>query len=145
VNGRPALSAVYGQRAAGLAAAALLAGVFGVALSDTRAGTDVGGTLPKPAVGSWGGWSTAHAGVAAVPPAGGRASVCGWLLRSLGVLHPTLPCGAQLFLEYGGVQALTRVVGRGPVPQGRQFDLTPALAKRLHVRGVREIRWAYAR
>lgn len=141
----PALGLVYGQRAAGLAAAALLAGLFAVALSDLRAGA--GGAALKPAVGPWGGWSTAQAGVAAQSRAVEDGAACGWRVtsRTLGALHPVLPCGAKLFIDYGGTRALTRVVGRGPVPQGRAFDLTPALAKRLHLRGVREIRWAYAR
>jgi hypothetical protein len=61
------------------------------------------------------------------------------------VLHPALPCGARIFVEYGSRQALTRVVARSPVGQGRQLDLTPRLAKRMRLDGVREVRWAFSR
>jgi hypothetical protein len=140
------VSPVFAQRAAALAAAALLTGVFGVALSEAGRGT-TDARLPEPAVGVWGGWSTALAGVAPSAPRGGRPSGCGWLVtpRTLGVLHPALPCGARIFVEYGGRQALTQVVARSPVGQGRQLDLTPGLAKRLHLVGVRELRWAFSR
>jgi len=140
------MSPVLGQRLAALAAAALLAGVFGVALS--QAGHDSSAfPAPEPAVGPWGGWSTALAGAAATAPAGGKASDCGWIVnrRTLGVVHPVLPCGARIFVEYGGARALTRVVARSPVPRDRELDLTPALARRLGLDGVREVRWAYAR
>ncbi len=140
------MSAVFAQRAAAIAAAALLTGVFGVALSQAgRESTDT--QLPEPAVGVWGGWSAALAGVAPSSPRGGRPSGCGWLVmpRTQGVLHPALPCGARIFVEYGGRQALTRVVARSPVGQGRQLDLTPTLAKRMRLDGVREVRWAFSR
>ena len=55
-----------------------------------------------------------------------------------------LPCGAKLFVSYGNTRALTRVVDRGPVPDGRAFDLTSALAQRLGVEGVRDVRWTFA-
>ena len=140
------MSAVFGQRVAALAAVALLTGVAGVALS--QAGRDASGrAVAVPAVGAWGGWSTALAGVAASASPGGRPSDCGWIVnrRTLGVVHPVLPCGARIFVEYGGTRALTRVVARSPVARDRELDLTPALAKRLGLDGVREIRWAYAR
>ena len=140
------MSAALGQRIAALAAAALLAGVFGVALS--QAGRDAPGpVVAEPAVGEWGGWSTALSGVAASAPRGGRPSDCAWIVsrRTLGVVHPVLPCGARIFVEYGGTRALTRVVARSPVARDRELDLTPALARRLGLHGVREIRWAYAR
>jgi hypothetical protein len=132
------------QRAAALAAAALLAGTFAVALGATR--SDEGDrALPEPAVGPGGVWPTAPAGVATVGR--GRPSGCGWAVRSgtLGVVHPVLRCGVKIFVEHGGRRALTRVVAHAPVAEGRQLDLTPALAKRLGIEGVREIAWAYAR
>jgi hypothetical protein len=140
------VSAVLAQRLASLAAAALLAGVSGVALS--QAASDAPRkSVGEPAVGSWGGWMTAIAGVAARVPQGGARSDCGWYLnrRTLGVVHPVLPCGARMFVEVGGRRALTRVVARSPVPAERELDLTRALAVRLDLEGVREIRWAYAR
>jgi hypothetical protein len=136
----------FAQRLLALAAAALLAGVFGVALS--QAGRDsTESALPEPAVGPWGGWATALAGVAPQAPREGRKSGCDWVVlpRTQGVVHPTLPCGARLYVEYGGRQALTQVVARFPVGQGRRLDLTPRLARRLGLEGVREVRWAFTR
>jgi hypothetical protein len=140
------VTAVLGQRLVALAAAALLAGVFGAALS--QAGRDSPeADLPEPAVGLWGGWTTVLAGVAPQAPRAGRRSGCDWFVRqrTQGVVHPTLPCGARIFVEYGGRQALTQVVARFPVGQGRQLDLTPRLARRLDLEGVREVRWAFPR
>jgi len=36
------------------------------------------------------------------------------------------------------------VIDRGPYTQGREFDLTDALARRVGLRGVQEIHWSYA-
>ena len=140
------MTPVLAQRFIALASAALLAGVFGTALS--QAGRDSSpSALPAPAVGLGGGWSTVLAGVAPGAPRGGRRSGCDWVVlpRTQGVLHPTLPCGAEVFVEYGGRRALTQVVGHVPVGQGRQLDLTPRLARRLDLEGVREVRWAFTR
>ncbi len=62
-----------------------------------------------------------------------------------GVAHPTLPCGVRLFITYKGTTVLTQVVDRGPYTAGRQFDVTDALARRLDLRGVQQVRWSYAR
>jgi hypothetical protein len=140
------MTPVLAQRLVALAAAALLAGMFGVALS--QAGRESSETaLPEPAVGPWGGWTTVLAGVAPAAPRAGRRSGCDWLVlpRTQGVVHPTLPCGARIFVEHGGRRALTQVVARFPVGQGRQLDLTPWLARRLDLEGIRELRWAFPR
>jgi hypothetical protein len=137
---------VLAQRLLALGAAALLAGAFGVALSQAgRASSEA--VLPEPAVGPWGGWTTVLAGVAPGAPRAGRRSGCDWIVlrRTQGVIHPTLPCGARIFVEHGGRQALTQVVAHFPVGQGRQLDLTPRLARRLDLAGVREVRWAFPR
>lgn len=134
------------QRLAALAAGALLACVFGVALSEAG-GDGQAEVAPAPAAGSWGGWEPALVGVAPQIPRRGRRGDCGWFLnrRTLGVFHPVLPCGARIFLEYGGRRVLTRVVARSPVGENREFDLTRALALELGVDGVRDVQWAYAR
>lgn len=140
------MTAVLAQRVLAVAAAALLAGAFGVALS--QAGRDSSAaSLPEPAVGPWGGWTTVLAGVAPGPPARGRRQGCDWLVRqgTQGIVHPTLPCGARVYLDYRGRLALTQVVARFPVGQRRQLDLTPKLAERLRLDGVRELRWAFTR
>jgi hypothetical protein len=131
------------QRALALAGAALLAGVFALALSDRGSGRPAA-SAPKPAVGPGAGWLTVAAGVKGGD--GRRRSSCGWVLErgTLGIIHPVLPCGTKLFVAYGDRQAFTRVVDRGLVREGRAFDLTAVLAAKLGVRGVREVRWAFA-
>jgi rare lipoprotein A (peptidoglycan hydrolase) len=122
-----------------LAAVALLAVVGAVAVTQrTRAHTD---TTPQPA-GSY----RALAGSSG-PAVFGRHTACGGILRSdtVGVAHPTLPCGARIFVSYNGTTVLTQVVDRGPYEGGRQFDLTDALARRLGLSGVQTIEWSYAR
>lgn len=140
------MSHAFVQRAAVLAAAALLAGVFGLALA--QAGRDGDSAeLPAPAVSSLEDWSTALAGVAKTVPLAGRPGDCGWLLvrRTQGVIHPVLPCGTRIYLAYGERVALTRVVAQSPVGDGRQVDVTPRLAQRLGLTGVREVRWTFSR
>jgi rare lipoprotein A (peptidoglycan hydrolase) len=81
------------------------------------------------------------------PAAFGRRTACGGVIGpdTVGVSHPTLPCGARVFITYRGQTVLAQVVDRGPYVPGRQFDLTDALARRLGLSGVQEIHWAYAR
>jgi rare lipoprotein A len=61
------------------------------------------------------------------------------------VAHPTLPCGARIFITYHGTTVLVQVIDRGPYVPGRQFDVTQALARRLGLNGVQQIHWSYAR
>ncbi|HUZ82513.1 MAG TPA: septal ring lytic transglycosylase RlpA family protein [Gaiellaceae bacterium] len=81
------------------------------------------------------------------PGAFGRSTACGGILTAdtEGVAHPTLPCGARIFITFQGKTVLTQVVDRGPYVPGRQFDLTDALARRLGLQGVQVIHWSYAR
>jgi rare lipoprotein A (peptidoglycan hydrolase) len=81
------------------------------------------------------------------PAAFGRRTACGGVIHpdTVGVSHPTLPCGARVFITYRGATVLTQVVDRGPFVPGRQFDLTDALARRLGLRNVQQIHWGYAR
>jgi rare lipoprotein A len=127
------------QREWGLAAVALLA--VAVALAIVAQTHDAKGAEPTPE-----GSFTALAGSSG-PEAFGRRTACGGVLRpeTEGVSHPTLPCGARVFITYHGLRVLTQVVDRGPYEPGRQFDVTDALARRLGLRGVQVIHWAYAR
>jgi rare lipoprotein A len=132
---RPALAV----REIALAGLALLAAVAVLAIDhQTR---DNHGSAPQPE-GSY----TALAGSSG-PAAFGRRTACGGIIRpdTEGVSHPTLPCGARIFLTFHGLRVLTQVVDRGPYVPGRQFDLTDALARRLGLRGVQPIHWSYAR
>lgn len=80
------------------------------------------------------------------PAAFGRHTACGGVLRpdTLGIAHPTLPCGARVFIDYHGLHVLTQVVDRGPYEPGRAFDVTDALARRLGLQGVQRVHWSYA-
>ena len=135
------------QRELALGAAALLAVVVALAVAARRDDPSVSvSRLPQPAVSKLSGWYPALAGVRKRPLAG-HASGCGTLLdpKTLGVDHPVLPCGAKIFLTYGGKTVLTTVVDRGPLAPGYEFELTPALAERLGLTGVQKIRWSFAR
>ena len=63
---------------------------------------------------------------------------------TFGIAHPTLPCGARIFIDYKGQRVLTQVVDRGPYEPGRQFDVTDALARKLGLEGVKPVHWSYA-
>ena len=118
---------------------ALLAVVGVLAVTESRRDGSHSGPQPE---GSY----TALAGSSG-PAAFGRHTACGGVLApdTVGVAHPTLPCGAQIFVTYNGTTVLTQVVDRGPYTIGRQFDLTDALARKLGLRGVQTITWSYAR
>ena len=134
------------QRVAALAAAAMLAAVVALAIAQQGDGT-ARASGPRPAVGPGAGWYTALAGAAPDLPFRGKRSRCGWLLQqgTLGIVHPVLPCGAKVFIEYGGHRVYTQVVDRAPVAQGEELDLTPSLAQRVGLEGIREVRWSFAR
>lgn len=135
---------LFAPRAIALAAAALLAGVLALAIAGQGSSRSPNGALPEPVGAPDGTWYEALAGVGSdsLP----RRSACGYRLtrKTLGVAHPVLPCGVRLYVLYGNKQALTQVVDRGPAGPGRELDLTPALARVLHLQGVRRIKWAYA-
>jgi len=135
-----------GQRVLALTGAGLLAGVIAVAVAEQDENS-ARASGPQPAVGQGAGWSSAVAGVARPIPARGRQSRCGWLLRprTLGVVHPVLPCGTKIFVEVNGKRVYTQVVDRAPVPSREEFDLTAALAQRLGLSGTEDVRWAFAR
>jgi len=128
-----------GMRAAALGAVALVA--IAVALAVTHDSHKSSG-LPAAA----GDWYTALA--APYPPSTGKSkSACGVAIgaATVGVAHPVLPCGVKLYVEYKGKQVLTQVIDRGHTVPGREFDLTQALAKLLHVEGTQTIQWRFAR
>ena len=129
----------FAVREIALVGLALLAVVVALAVVHQTRSTKLSGPQP---VGSY----TALAGSSG-PAVFGRRTTCGGVLRAEteGVAHPTLPCGARIFLTYHGIRVLTQVVDHGPVPADRQFNLTDALARRVGLRGVHPIQWSYAR
>jgi rare lipoprotein A (peptidoglycan hydrolase) len=132
---RPALA----TRELTLAGLALLAAA--VVLAVLARGRHEHSTSPQP-VGSF----VALAGSSG-PAAFGRKTACGGRITAdtEGISHPTLPCGARIFITFRHHTVLVPVVDRGPYEAGRQFDLTDALARRLGLSGVQEVHWSYAR
>jgi hypothetical protein len=76
----------------------------------------------------------------------GKTTACGIEIgrRTMGISSPVLPCGVRLYLTYRSRHVLASVIGRGPQSGGAEFAVTPALARRLGVTGVRRLRWSYA-
>jgi rare lipoprotein A (peptidoglycan hydrolase) len=133
---RPALA----QRELALAAIAVLAGVVVLAVSISRSGNGKASSLPQPVH-----WYQALA--APYTPSAKRRTACGQKVdgHTLGLAHPVLPCGAKIFIDYGGKRVLTQVIDKGPAVPGREFDVTKALADKIGLQGVDQLEWAYAR
>ena len=55
-----------------------------------------------------------------------------------------LPCGAKIFISYGGTEVLTEVIDTKLKQPGRQFELTETLAQQLGIEGTQQIRWRFA-
>ena len=102
-------------------------------------------SVPTGAVAAGGGWYEA---LAAPRPPGKDAerTSCGLILtvRSLGVTHPVLPCGAKILIRYGGETVLTEVIDNELKETGRQFELTPALTRLIGLDGTQAVEWRYA-
>lgn len=131
------------QRLLGLCAVALLAAVIAVAITRERSHAS-GPALPVAAPAPGGGWFKAIA-VPARAPAKPRPTACSFRLTSktLGVAHPVLPCGAQVYLEFGNTRVLTRVIGRGS-GAAAEFALTRALADKIGLHSRQAIKWRFA-
>ena len=133
------------QRTIALAAVALISAVAVLALTGRAAdkGAEVG-PQQVPVAGG-GGWYTALAGSRGGARDAERTA-CGLILtgRSLGVSHPVLPCGAKIYVSYGGAEVLTEVIDTKLKQPGRQFELTEALAQQLGIEGTQQIRWRFA-
>ncbi len=91
-------------------------------------------------------WNIVRAGILELS-AKGKQTACGVTIgpKTYGVAHPSLPCGARIFIAYGHTQVLTEVLERGPYVPGRGLDLTPALAAKLGIDAVTDVRWRFAR
>ena len=129
-----------------LAAVALVSGVAALALTGAAADDDGGlGAGQVTVAGGEAGWYTALAGSRG-PARDAEQTTCRQILtgKSLGVSHPVLPCGAKLFISYAGTEVLTEVIDNKLKQQGRQFELTEALAQRLGIEGTQQIKWRFA-
>lgn len=127
-----------GLRAAALAGVAVVA--IAAVIGFTHGGTKHG-SLP-PGSGQW------YSALAAPYTPSERATkgACGIVIgpNTPGVAHPVLPCGVKLYVKFDGRQVLTQVVDRGHTVPGREFDITPALARALGLQGTQTIQWRFA-
>jgi rare lipoprotein A (peptidoglycan hydrolase) len=133
------VTASAGIRAAALAAVALVAVAVALAYQSRSGDTKTDGTKGA------GAWYAALAAPYVAPTQ--RKSACGVRIDAgtVGVAHPVLPCGVKLYVQFRGKTVLTHVIDRGHTVPGREFDLTPALAKLLRVQGTQTIEWRFAR
>jgi len=128
------------QRELALAAIAILAAVIVLAISVGRSGDGKASSLPQPVH-----WYKALA--APYAPSRKVRTACGRRVgkNALGVAHPVLPCGVKIYLELNGKRVLTQVIDKGPAVPGREFDVTRALADKIGLHGVEQVRWAFPR
>jgi rare lipoprotein A (peptidoglycan hydrolase) len=135
------VNAPLAQREIALAGVGLLAVVLAVAL--TRPGQD--GEAASPTRAPAGEWYRALAAPYSFPP-GARRTACGQPAgpRTLGLAHPVLPCGAKIVILFDGKHVLTQVVDRGAGLPGREFDVTPGLARAIELNGIQPIQWRFA-
>lgn len=134
----------FGERLAVVTALAFVAALTVLAVlkqTEEPAARTVAGGAAAPS----GGWYAALAASRGVAGDAERTS-CGLVLTgaSLGVTHPVLPCGAKLLLRFGGDTVLTEVIDNRLKGQGRQFELTEALARRLGLDGTQAVSWRFA-
>jgi rare lipoprotein A len=139
VDSRPVLVKVDGEKArtvrsqgdgrfavrwrasrAGVYEAKVIAGGSAVARTARTRGTRV--NVYRPATASYYG-----------PGLYGNGTACGRTLTpsTVGVAHPTLPCGARVILRYRGRTVTVPVIDRGPFSGNREFDLTAATKAKL--------------
>ena len=135
------------QRLGLLAAIALVALLVAFELADKLSGSSSSPGSPIQAVPAPGSsWEVVRAGILELSEKG-KQTACGVTIgpKTYGVAHPSLPCGARIFIAYNHTQVLTEVLERGPYVPGRGLDLTPALAARLGIDAVTDVRWRFAR
>jgi hypothetical protein len=140
------MNSAFVQREVALAGVALLAAIAALAIASPNGNSSHLRSLPKPISPTGGSWYRTRAG--AGETGFGRTTSCGVMLErgTIGVAHSELRCGTKLYLAFGhSPHVLTEVIDHRPVVFDRGFDLTPALAKKLGVEGVKWVRWVYAR
>jgi hypothetical protein len=128
------------QREVALLAVALLAVVVSLAVTMRDKHKAAAAALP-PSVGSY----TALV-ASSGPRAVGKKTSCGIVVapRTMGISSPVLGCGVRLYLTFRDRHVLAPVIGRGPNTPGAEFAVTPALARKLGMTGVRRLHWSYA-
>ena len=140
------MDAAVAQRLLGLAAVAFLGALIALAVIERRSDDATAAPTAGGAIAPGGGWYSALA-ASRGPARDAEKTSCGLILtvRSLGVTHPVLPCGAKVLVRFGGETVLTEVIDNKLKSAGRQFELTDRLAQELGLNGTQEIDWRFAR
>jgi hypothetical protein len=130
------------QRGIAVVAVLLLAALVGLAVASRFQDSPSGPKLPARV----GNWYEARA-APLQEDLDGTTTACGVKLgsKTMGLADPVLPCGAKIYVGYGGEDVLTQVIATGPGPAGTRFGLTSALAQSLGIERPVTIRWSYAR
>lgn len=141
------MNPVLAQRQIALAGIALLAGIaaFGLSSPGSRGDEpDLPQAIPAPDGGWFSALASSHGPVFRRMH---RDDACGRTIgpSSLGVAHPVLPCDTKMYISYGDREALTQVLARGGYSAGREFEISPGLARKLGLSGTQQIEWRYAR
>jgi hypothetical protein len=136
------VSSAGAQRGIAVVAVLLLAALVGLAVASRFQDSPSGPKLPARV----GNWYEARA-APLQEDLDGTTTACGVKLgsKTMGLADPVLPCGAKIYVGYGGEDVLTQVIATGPGPAGTRFGLTSALAQSLGIERPVTIRWSYAR
>jgi hypothetical protein len=135
------VSTALAQRLIALAGIALLAVLLALSLKPSKShGPHLPRSIPAPG-GAWYRNLMAPKGTAF----DARRS-CGFVLSSgsLGLSSPLYPCRTKIWLHYNGADVLTQVISRSAPPPGSNFEISPALARKLGLNETREIQWRFA-
>jgi hypothetical protein len=137
---------LFAQRLGALAAIALVALLVSLALAHELGRRSSSASTVPAVLAPGSSWNEVRAGILPLTKKG-ELTACRVKIgvTTFGVAHPTLPCGARIFVAYENTQVLTEVIARGPYVPGRGLDLTPALATKLGLSGVTEVRWRFAK
>lgn len=68
----------------------------------------------------------------------GKKTACGITFDpdAFTVAHPYLPCGTWVRVSNGKHSTFAKVTDRGPYAEGREMDVSPAVAARIDLHGV---------
>jgi hypothetical protein len=131
------------QRQIALAGVALLATL--IALAANAPGRNAQ-NLPKPIPSPDGGWYSALAASHGKSFSGSRTN-CRYRIdaQSRGLADPVLPCNTKMYLLFKKQPVLVQVIAKDKNAVGHRFELTPALAAEIGLKGTQPVKWRYAR
>jgi hypothetical protein len=136
------LTSAGAQRGIAVAAGVLLAALIAVAVASHFRDSPSGPELPA-RVGNW--YQARAAPLSA--DLEGTTTACGVELgrQTMGLADPVLPCGAKIYVGYGGEDVLTQVIATGPgaLPE-RASGSRLRSRQSLGIERPVTVRWSYA-